>query len=109
MIRNNKGFIFLSLTTVALLLAIVGIWYMHRAYVSGSFGSDISAMISDGKSTAKLGASPPDGGGEMAKAREAISSILSKYKTKIPAGAAYMIPQNTNTQAPAQGGYYGQQ
>lgn len=109
MIRSNKGFMFLNVTTIGLLLALVAAWYMHRAYVSGSFNSDIAAMVSDGKKTMDIGqTSTGDQPYDMPKVRAAVSAIISKYST-LPAGVTKAISPTTASPAPAQGVYYGQQ
>lgn len=49
MLRDHKGFVFLNANILSLLLAAAGAWYLHRAYVSGSWKTDVSAMVEDGK------------------------------------------------------------
>lgn len=108
MVRNEKGFFPINLTTILAVLSLVGIWYLRRAYTSGSIKNDFGSMFSDGKSASDLSNLSPGVQEEISKASDIISNVTGKYKTTSPSLGSKTSSQNLDFQTTHTGGFYGQ-
>lgn len=103
MFKNRKGFVFVNLSAIALLLAAIGLWYLHRAYVDGKLNNDLGAMMTDGKKALFKGEGRVGQTGYSAEAVKIFKQYADPDKLM---GPIYPVPASS---APVRGGYYGHQ
>ncbi|TSK07848.1 MAG: hypothetical protein FPO08_00600 [Geobacter sp.] len=106
MVQNNKGFFIPNMTTITLILAVVGFWYLHNAYTNGQLKGDLKQMVTDGQKIVGPSLSSQQFGGADGNRSHVAEQwgFLQKMIRKIPTHSTQ--PLSTAAPAPASGAYY---